>query len=839
MEKATYRVQGLSRQEAARLLQEHGKNVLHLNESKRLLRISHDIVTEPMFILLVVACSLYFILGEVSEGFMMTTALIFVAAISVYQEIKSANALAALQALTEPKAKIIREGVQSLVPVEEIVPGDWIVVDEGDKVPADAMVMHCNDFTVNEAILTGEAFPVEKDATKDNKIFQGTVVNSGRCVATVLNTGSYTELGKLGKSIDTYTQSKTALQVSIDVFVRRLALFGTAAFILIFIVNFLHSKDVVTSLLFGLTLAMSAIPEEIPVAFSSFMALGAHAIAKWGVITRQPQVIENLGAVNVICLDKTGTITANRMAVDTVYHFASGATTTTAQPAATTKEVLNCALLASEQSPFDAMEKAIVNAYAATGEAIPHWPVVKEYPLQGRPPMMTHVYQTDDGVLATAKGGIERLLSVCRLPGSAKEKVLSCAGQLAAKGYRVLGVAKAFFEGAVYPDNQDDFNWQFVGLLTFSDPPKPYIRSVLQTFSDAGIEVKLLTGDHLLTAASIAQSVGLNAGKNTFSGDDVLRVQEEELQVMVRESNLFYRMFPEAKLRVIKALQHGGDIVAMTGDGVNDGPALKAADIGIALGKTGTEVARQAADIILTDDDLQKITEAIRQGRKIFSNLKKAVRYIVSIHIPIILIASLPVLLGWKYPNLFTPIHVIFLELIMGPTCSIFFEREPAEPNSMQVSPRKKAVQLFQRDEILISVVQGLAITVGVLLLDYFFTKGGASLVEVRTLVFTTLLLSNIFLTFVNRSFHQPFFKTFSYKNNLALPVFLLSIGFLLLLHFVPVVQQLFGLTKVSGTNFLICFSTALVCVGWFEGYKLNLALVSPLRRTDHKHAFK
>jgi Ca2+-transporting ATPase len=832
-------VYGLTEKEAVFLQQQWGKNVLHLNETKRLLWICRDIVREPMFILLMVACSLYFMLGETAEGFMMMAALLFVAAISVYQEIRSASALAALQALTEPKAKVIREGVQKLIPLEDVVPNDSIVVEEGEKIPADATVFRCNDFSVNEALLTGESFPVEKDANQNNKIFQGTVVNSGRCIASVFAIGSETELGKVGKSIATYANSKTPLQESLNVFVRRLAIFGMAAFALIFMVNLLHGKDVISSLLFGLTLAMSAIPEEIPVAFSSFMALGAHAIAKLGVITRQPQVIENLGAVNVICLDKTGTITANKMTVDTVYHFSSGEATTAQQSSEYTQEVLYYALLASEQSPFDTMEKAIVEAYIASCKSLPAYAMIKEYALEGRPPMMTHVYDIDGTAVAAAKGGLERILSVCQLPVSENEAVLSYAAELAAKGSRVLGVARAVCDQRFFPARQDDFNWVFVGLLSLSDPPKPFVKDVLQTFFEAGITVKLLTGDHRQTALSIAEMVGLEIGKKTFSGEDVLRSSDETLRSMVQESNLFYRMFPEAKLKVIHALQQDGNIVAMTGDGVNDGPALKAANIGIALGKAGTEVARQSADLILTDDDLRKITEAIRQGRKIFSNLKKAVRYIVSIHIPIILVASLPLLLGWTYPNLFTPIHVIFLELIMGPTCSIFYEREPAEPNSMQVPPRKKDASLFEREEIYISIVQGLTITLGVLLLDYFYANAGASLTEVRTIVFTTLILSNVFLTFADRSFHETIVKTIRYKNNLAVPVLFLSTSFLLLLLFVPVVQHLFGLAPISTTTFLTCLFTSLVCVGWFEGYKANLGLVRPEKLTDHEQAFE
>jgi P-type Ca2+ transporter type 2C len=440
--------------------------------------------------------------------------------------------------------------------------------------------------------------------------------------------------------------------------------------------------------------------------------------------------------------------------------------------------------------------------------------------------------------IAAAKGGMERIVAVCKLPDTKRKEVTQQAERLAGKGHRVLGVATAICHGN-FPKHQDDFDWSFVGLLSLNDPPKPYVADVLQQFFRAGITVKLLTGDHAQTAVSVAENIGLEKGKKVYSGDDVMAASAETLAEMVKEGNLFTRMFPDAKLRVIRALQEGGSIVAMTGDGVNDGPALKAANVGIALGKSGTEVARQSADLILTDDNLQKITEAIRQGRKIFSNLKKAVRYIVSIHIPIILVASLPVLLGWKYPNIFTPIHVIFLELIMGPTCSIFFEREPAEANSMLQPPRKKDASLFEKEEVLLSIVQGLVIAGGVLLLFHFYAKEGAAITEVRTIVFTTLILSNIFLTYADRSFQETVFKTFRYKNNLALPVLLLSLLFLVLLHVVPAVQRVFGMSSIPFTTFSVCVFTALICVGWFELYKANLDFFLPGKRADHKHAFE
>ncbi|HET7897197.1 MAG TPA: HAD-IC family P-type ATPase, partial [Flavisolibacter sp.] len=482
--------------DAKRLLSLHGENRLRLNESKRFVWIIRDMVKEPMFILLAIACLLYFLLSEASEGFMMMAALLFVAAISVYQEFRSANALAALQSMTEPMVTVFRDGEQKEIPTRFVVPGDSVLLEEGAKVPADAVVLTSNDLSVNEAILTGESFPVEKDAETNNRVFQGTVINSGRCIASVTATGNETSLGKLGKSIITYTETRTDLQCKIDVLVRSLALFGVVAFLLIFSVNFFRSHAFIASLLFGLTLAMSAIPEEIPVAFSSFMALGAHAMAKMGIITRQPQVIENLGAVNVICLDKTGTITENKMAVATIFEFKTGRVINQVSQSAAAGDVLYYGLLASEPAPFDAMEKAIAEAFVLSGDRRLRTPMVKEYPLQGRPPMMTHVYKSDDVFLAAAKGGVERLVNVCRLTAGQAAMVQEEAGKMAAKGHRVLAVASAVYRGESFPQMQDNFQWTFEGLLSLFDPPKPGVAAVLQDFYQAGITVKLLTGDY-------------------------------------------------------------------------------------------------------------------------------------------------------------------------------------------------------------------------------------------------------------------------------------------------------------------------------------------------------
>ncbi|MBL7745263.1 MAG: cation-translocating P-type ATPase [Chitinophagaceae bacterium] len=819
-------IEGLSVQQVLSLQKQYGRNVFRSAAQNRFLHILWDIFREPMFILLMIACSLYFILGNTSEGIMMAVAMAIVTAISLYQEVKSSRALEALKQFAEPKVKVIRDGSEQVINNDELVPGDIMLLEEGMKIPADALILQSNDLSVNESIITGESLPAEKsDRSGQNIIYQGTTINSGKCVARVSATGNNTVLGKIGKAVTGYNPPKTLLQLQINKFVRRLALFGLLAFFVIFLVNYLHYREFATSLLFALTLAMSAVPEEIPVAFSSFMALGAYKMSKLGIISRQPQIIENLGAVTVLCLDKTGTITENKMEVKTIYNYREDMVINMdGKSDAGNREVLFFGVLASESDPFDPMEKAIWDAYrAAGGNGYEKVRMIYEYPLEGRPPMMTHVYRSGDKIIAAAKGGAERIVAACRLDEPVVNRIMQYTRHLASKGYRVLGVASATPPDDKFPETQDDFDWQFEGLLALYDPPKKNITEVLKKIYDAKIDIKLVTGDHPETAMNIAQQVGIIDPLRCRTGDEIMNMEPDELRTTVKVTHVFARMFPDAKVKIMKALQVSGEIVAMTGDGVNDGPALKVSDIGIAMGKKGTEMAQQASDLVITDDNLEKIVTAVGEGRKIFSNLVKAVRYIISIHIPIILTASLPVILNWTYPNIFTPIHVIFLELIMGPTCSIFYEREPVEETIMQTTPRSRRTGLFTKEELLISIVQGLMITAGVLILYYIFMTDGHSIEETRTVVFNTLILSNVFLTFAGRSFTRTIYYTSQYRNNLAPVVLVASIIFLALMYFVPAVRELFQLAPITSFDFWVSFGVAFVSVMWFEVYKMGL----------------
>ncbi len=838
MQTATPPAQGLTDEAVARSRAEHGRNVLTTDASTGLFATMKEVATEPMFLLLLVACTVYFSLGRTEEAITLIVALLLVAGISVFQAIRSDRALGALRELTQPTAQVRRNGALTTVPVEDIVLGDAVQVQEGGRLPADGTIVDTNDFSVDESILTGESVAVIK--TTGDAVFAGTSTASGSAWLTVKAIGGQTELGRIGRSIDIIKTEKTPLQRQINQFVIRMAWIGVGAFALVWGVNYARSGDWVTALLFGLTLAMSILPEEIPVAFSSFMALGAARLSRMGVLTKQPQTVESLGSATVICTDKTGTITQDGMSVRQLYDGATdslvllpGESTAPAvmrhsdRPGTlseTAASVLAYARWASETDPFDPMEKAIVAAFVESNPktAADPYPMVQEYPLAGTPPMMTHVRKSPNGeVVVAGKGAVEHILAVCHPEPTVIDHIRSVTKQLSESGYRVLGVARGTYQSPDFPAEQDEFTWSFLGLVALENPPKPNAGAVIQAFTEAGIQVKMITGDYPETAQAIARQVGLPGADTLVTGQQVMAMDVSMLRETSAQTAVFARMFPEAKLRVVNALKQNGEVVAMTGDGVNDGPALKAAHIGVAMGRRGTEVARQAASLVLVNDDLSSMVEAIAQGRRIYQNLKKAVAYIVSIHIPIILTVAVPLLANWTMENLFSPIHVIFLELVMGPTCSIAFENEPAEAGQMQKPPRPLTDTFLAGPELGRSIAQGLGISLAVLAVYYVAMQRGEPVAVVRTLVFSTLVLSNILLTLVNRSFTQSVFQTIRVPNPVLSLMLGLTFGLLLTTLFVPDARQLFGFATVSTSALGWCALAALGGVGWIEGYKL------------------
>lgn len=825
--------QGLTTPEVPLARGRYGANVLSTETASGTLQTLREITTDPMFLLLVVACVLYGVLGQVAEGLLLVGAILLVGGISFYQSVKSANALRQLKKLTQPTVRVRRDGVLVSVPTEELVVGDAVWVEEGQPIPADGRLEQASDFTVDEALLTGEAVPVAKALAGDEALFAGTSVTSGSAWLRVTAVGQATALGRIGASMQAIAPTPTPLQAQIQQFVRRMAYLGIGAFVLVWTINYAHSGEWIASLLLSLTLAMSLVPEEIPVAFSSFMALGAARLSRMGVLTKQPQTVENLGSATVICTDKTGTITQNGMEVRVLYDYAAARRVPLDEArSATARRLLAYARWASETDPFDPMEKAIVAAFDRTGsgESAEGYPMQVEYPLEGSPPMMTHVRRGPQGTLViAAKGAVERLVGVCALSAPEQERVLDVARHLSGDGYRVLGVAQGTAPGTAFPARQDDFAWAFLGLIALENPPKENAAAVVRAFGEAGIQVKMITGDYPETAQAIARQVGIPGADTLLTGREVQALDEPQLRAHVGRVAVFARMFPEAKLRVVEALKHNGEVVAMTGDGVNDGPALKAAHIGVSMGERGTEVARQAASLVLVHDDLMQMVEAVAQGRKIYQNLKKAISYIVSIHLPIILTVAVPLLLGWKFANLFTPIHVIFLELVMGPTCSIAFEAEPAEPHLMRQPPRPRASTFLNGPELLRSLAQGLVIAAAVLGVYAAAMRAGYAEAHVRTLVFVVIVMSNVFLTLSNRSFSESALRTLRRPNPLLWLMLGATLALLAVSLTVPFVQRLFAFQPITLGEMLGGTAVALVAVGWFEGYKWFRRRVSPL----------
>ena len=825
-----FNIKGLSDEQVTTARDRYGFNSLEYKKENGFLEALKTLTKEPMVLLLLVASSVYFISGKFGDGIFLASAIVLVAAISLYQDSRSRNALEKLKNFSQPHCKVIRNGEVVEIKSEELVVGDSLIVEEGTSIAADGIIIHSNDFSVNESILTGESFSVYKDKTKsDNLIYRGTAVASGLAIATITAIGTETKLGKIGKSLESIIEEKTPLELQISNFVKKMVIVGAIVFIIVWAINYFKSYDLLDSLIKALTLAMSILPEEIPVAFTTFMALGSWRLMKMGIVVKQMKTVETLGSSTIICVDKTGTITENKMSLaklyvlktDKIFKLNSGLNEDE-------KELLKIAMWASEPIPFDPMEVALHNAYveAISSDERAQFKMIHEYPLGGKPPMMTHIFENSSGQrIIAAKGAPEAMMKVSNLTTTEKQKIEDAIKVFSEDGYRILGVGEADFSGNNFPVSQQEFQFTFKGIIAFYDPPKKNIRTVLENFYKAGIAVKIITGDNAFTTATIAKQIDFKGHEKSISGDELMQLQGEELHDRVIETNVFTRMFPEAKLKIINALKTKNEIVAMTGDGVNDGPALKAAHIGIAMGKKGTEIAKEAASLILLEDDLSKMVDAVAMGRRIYANLKKAIRYIISIHIPIILTVFIPLALGWIYPNIFSPIHVIFLELIMGPTCSIIYENEPMETNTMDQEPRPFTNTFFNWKELSISILQGLMITAGTLVSYQYAVHQGYNELLTRTMVFTVLISSNIFLTLVNRSFYYSFFTTMKYKNNLVLLIIGITIAISGILLYVKPLTTFFEFQQLDMYQLLISVGIGFIFVIWYEVVKWGMRI--------------
>ena len=832
-------VKGLTSDEAAEKIRTGGYNELPDAKKHGIFGIIVEVIKEPMFVLLVASGLIYFILGDMTEGIMLMSFVFVIIGITVYQEQKTERALEALRNLSSPRALVIRDGEQKRIAGREVVTGDMLILVEGDRIPADGVLLSSNNVSVDEALLTGESVPVrkiswtagvhtERPGGDDQPfVYSGTLVVQGQGLVEVKSTGARTEMGKIGTVLQTVERDETRLKGEISRIVRTIAIVGIILCTIIVVVYGMSRGNWIEGLLAGITLAMAILPEEFPVVLTIFLALGAWRISRKNVLTRQVPAIETLGSATVLCVDKTGTLTQNRMTVQSFfaggqqcYHDATGKNSV----AEICHEVAEFAILACKKDPFDPMEKALIQLregdFGKTEHIHSGWELIVEYPLSPDLLAMSNVWRSPIGndYIIAAKGAPEAIASLCHFSEAQQQALAVDINTMAAQGLRVLGVAKAMFTQTELPSGQHDFTFTFLGLVGFADPVRPQVADAVKECYTAGIRVVMITGDYPLTAKNIARQIGFDDTDTCITGAELDAMSDEDLEKRIRSVNIFARVVPEQKLRIVNTLKNAGEVVAMTGDGVNDAPALKSADIGIAMGGRGTDVAREASSLVLLDDNFTSIVAAVRLGRRIFDNLKKAMAYIFSIHVPIAGMSLVPVL--FNMPLILLPVHIVFLELIIDPACSIVFESEKEEQNVMKRPPRHKEEGLFTKKTLVLSLLQG-CVVFAVVLGVYVTALGrGFGEAEVRTLTFTTIVIANLCLILTNRSWSETIVTTVRTPNKAMVWVCSGTLICLALVLFIPALQNLFMFGFVPFVDILVCIVAGAGSVIWFECYK-------------------
>jgi P-type Ca2+ transporter type 2C len=837
-------LQGLTEQEALERLAQDGYNELPSTRRRTILRILFEVVREPMFLMLIACGLLYLLLGDHEEALMLMGFVFVVIGITFYQEQKTERALEALRDLSSPRALVIRDGKQQRIAGREVVRDDIVLIAEGDRIPADGVLLSGANLNVDESLLTGESVPVRKKAWDGRlemdrpggddlpSVFSGTLVVKSQGIMQVCSTGPRTEIGKIGKALQILEPEDSNLQQQTGRIVRNFAMVGASLCVLVVVVFGLTRGDWLNGFLAGLTLAMAVLPEEFPVVLTIFLALGAWRISQYKVLTRRVPAVEMLGAATVLCVDKTGTLTLNRMTVTRI--SVDGKITPVDGKQLTlpdrVHEVVEYSILASPENPFDPMEKAIKELGGRTLANTEHlhhdWILVKEYPLSEKLLAMSSVWRAPDGkdFVIAAKGAPEAIADLCHFDEPAMQAMQEQVNRMADDGLRVIGVARAYFKKIDLPSEQHDFPFEFIGLLGMSDPVRPEVAEAVQECYTAGIRVIMITGDYPGTARNIANQIGLNHGNQIVTGPELALMSDDELQERIKSVCIFARAVPEQKLRIVTALKANGEVVAMTGDGVNDAPALKAAHIGIAMGGRGTDVARESAALVLLDDNFASIVKAVRMGRRIFDNLKKAMAYILAVHIPIAGMSLIPVLFKW--PLALLPVHIMFLELIIDPACSIVFEMEAAEKDVMNRPPRALNEPLFGRVMVLSSMIQGVGVLAVVLGVYIFCLTQNLGEAEARMLSFTCMVLSNLGLIFTNRSYTQSILASLRVPNKALWWIAGFAVGFLILVLANPFLRNLFQFAPLHRWEVVLIAGAILVSMSIAESVKTK-----PMRR--------
>ncbi|MEO8311663.1 MAG: cation-translocating P-type ATPase [Caldimonas sp.] len=845
------RGRGLSHAEARQRLVRDGPNELPVSRHRGVLRLTWEVASEPMFLLLVACGVIYMLLGDRQEALMLLGFVFVVMGISFSQQRRSEKSLEALRDLSSPRAMVEREGRALQVAARELVVGDTVSLAEGDRVPADIRLIDASNLAVDESLLTGESAPVNKVCTSEARdlqpkegasedgntlalAFSGTLVTRGTARGLVVATGERSALGRIGKSLAGIDIETTPIQREMHRVVKWVAIVGLALAAVLAMSYAWVLGDWLHGLLAGLTLAMAILPEELPVILTLFLGLGAWRLAREKVLARSIPAVELLGATTLLCVDKTGTLTVNRMTVQQMWSVRAMRDTRSSDSTPLQEELhglLEYAVLASHRRAFDPMERAIGEAgqrlLADTEHLHADWALVDDYALSPEMLAMSRVWQSPDQTerLIAAKGAPEAIVDLCHLDAEEASAVTHRVRAMAVEGLRVLGVARARFAADVLPPQQHDFEFEFLGLIGLEDPVRADVPQAIAECQAAGIRVVMMTGDHSATALSIARKAGISVGSPAITGTELSALNDETLKARLADTNVFSRVQPDQKLRLVRAFRARGDVVAMTGDGVNDAPALKAADIGVAMGARGTEVARQAAALVLLSDDFASLVTAVRYGRRVFANLRKAIVFVVAVHVPIVGLSVLPVFFGW--PMLLMPVHILFLQLIIDPACSVVFEAEPLEADAMKVPPRRHDQKLFDREV----VVRGLWQGAGLLSLLLAVYSGGRALAVAdgsqddvaRALTFVVLVLSNLGLIHVNRSWGRTAYLGSAASNRQFAWIAAAAVIVLAGVLTVPGISRLFSFATPAPGLLLAALAIAGLAMAWFEAVKRHL----------------
>ncbi len=803
---------GLTHEEAAARRLADGPNELATDQRRTFVNLMLEVIREPMFLLLLGAGAIYLAMGDQHEAMILLGFVVIIMLITVIQERRTENALDALRDLSSPRAMVIRSGVPERIAGRDVVRDDILILTEGDRVPADGVVLEAHELAADESLLTGESEAVSK-FSGSYEVYAGSMIVRGQGLVRVTAIGSKTELGRIGKSLQDIEVESSPLREEIIALTRRLAIIGVTACLMLMVLYWVLRDGWLQGVLSGITLAMGILPQELPVIMIVFFAFGARRLAVRQVLTRHLNAIETLGETTVLCVDKTGTLTQNRMAVAALSVAGNVLEMEHVDAEALPEayhELLEYAVLASEIDPHDPMELAFhrsaIKHLAHTEHLHPDWELAREYEISPELLAMSHLWRNSisEHDVVAAKGAPEAISDLCHLTEAETGRVMQQAEELAGRGLRVIGIAKAKYASQrVWPEIQHDFDFEFIGLVALADPLRPEVPASIAECHRAGIRVVMITGDYPTTARAIAAKAGLDS-KQVLTGYDLAGMDIAGLRKVIASVNVFARVTPQQKLDIVEALKANGEVVAMTGDGVNDAPALKASHIGIAMGKRGTDVAREAASLVLLQDDFGSIVSAIRLGRRIFGNLRQALIYTFAVHVPIIGLSILPLLFG--VPLILAPIHIAFLELVIDPACSIVFEAENGSSKLMMQPPRSKKEPLVSSGHILMSMVQGTLITIVAALFYWWHLSRGEAVEIASALAFVVLVSGNAVLVLSSRSMQAGWGAMFENIPKVGLSVLVVTIAGLVVVTSVPAIASAFTFRTPSLFQWLVAF---------------------------------